>query len=225
MFPAFRRGVVIATGINNSVAAPKSGRLLAEAVSQTNDSPRQIELDRIAAWNRAFSTLGMNPDKFTPSIRFLIEQVRRGKPPRSINPLVDLFNRTSLHFTIPCGGDDLGALNGGDLCLGFSRGGESFVPLFKPGSVEHLPAGELTYFCPQTREALCRRWVWRNSHTTRITPETVNVAVNLDCLPPTGESDLRVAIGQLAALTQEFCGGRVRTYVFSAANPSVQIEL
>src|SRR5581483_4920880 len=96
IFPAFRRGVVIATGINNIAAASETGRLLGEAVSQITSSPPEIELDRITAWNMAFSKLGMNPDKLTPSVRFLLEQVRRSKPLRSINPLVDLFNRTSL---------------------------------------------------------------------------------------------------------------------------------
>jgi len=225
IFPAFRRGVVMATGINNSDVDPETADLLSQAISKVSQSPTNGEMEKISVWNAAFTRMGMDPAKLSPSIRFLYEQIHRGRPPRPINKVVNLFNKTSIEWVAPCGGDDLNSLHGGDLCLGFSRGDETFVPLFKPTAVERIAPGELTYFCPQTREALCRRWVWRNSHTTRLTSGTRAVALNLDfMMPPFCEADLEAALGDLAASVARLCGGDIHTHILSPTNRSFHFD-
>jgi len=219
MFPAFRRGVVVANGIDNTNTDPETVRLLAAAAANASAEPAKIEV-----WNEAYRTFGADPDKHTPSIRFLYQQIQKGKPPRSISKVVDLFNIISLRWIAPCGGDDLSALEGGDLLLGLARGDETFAPLFKPAAVEAPLPGEVIYYTPQTRRVLCRRWTWRNADFSKIAPATKAVAINVDMMmPPFTETDLESALGDLAGMLRRFCGGEVHTHVLKPATPSFSL--
>lgn len=226
MFPAFRRGVVVARGVQNSGSNHDAAQLLASATSEASHALTSSEQARIAVWNEAFLAFGSDPNRYTPSIRFLREQVARQKPPRSISRLVDLFNASSLRWTAPCGGDDLDCLDGGDLQLGFARGDETFAPLFKPSAIDKPIPGEVIYYTTPSRRVLCRRWTWRNSDFSKITPETRTVAINVDMMvPPFGESDLSIALEVLAQHVQEFCGGTTSIHILDPNNPEFKIDL
>jgi len=219
MFPAFRRGVVVANGIDNATADPETARLLAAAAALGRADPAKIEV-----WNEAFRKFGTDPDKHTPSIRFLYQQIQKGKPPRSISKVVDLFNIISFRWTAPCGGDDLAALAGGDLRLGLARGDETFAPLFKPTAIENPLPGEVIYYTPQTRRVLCRRWTWRNADFSKIAPETRAVAINIDMMmPPFTESDLDSALADLAEMLPSICSSEVRTHALQPSGPSFSL--
>lgn len=226
MFPAFRRGVVIATNIHNSSTVPAVDRLLSDAIANVTINASQVERERVAVWNDAYRRLGLDPLKVTPSFSFLLHQIRRGKPPRSINTLVNIFNALSVKWIMPCGGDDLAAIDGGDLCLGFATGAETFSPLFKPNVVERPLADELIYYTSQTRKVLCRRWTWRNSDFSKLTASTRAAAVNLDFMaPPFTDIEIQTATDELANLVNAYCGGRVETHILSPINPSFEFRL
>lgn len=227
LFPAFRRGVVFAGGIDNASSVEhETKELLARTIAQVATEPTSIERERIDIWNAAYQKFGADANKYTPSIRFLMEQVRRGKPPRSINKIVDLFNITSLKWLVPCGGDDLDSLAGGDLCLGIACGDETFAPLFKPAAIENPIAGEVIYYTPQTKQVMCRRWTWRNADFSKLSEATKNVAINIDMmLPPFAETDIHNAVNELADMVRKYCGGSVQTFVLSPSQPSVTLEL
>jgi DNA/RNA-binding domain of Phe-tRNA-synthetase-like protein len=226
LFPEFRRGVVIATGMDNHSGGAEIAALLAKAVSEVTPTPSACEQARISVWNTAFTKFGADPNKYTPSIRFLYEQIRRGKPPRSINKAVDAINLTSITWGAPCGGDDLNSLDGGDLCLGIARGDETFAPLFKPYAVENPIPGEVIYFTPQTRRTMCRRWTWRNSDFSRLKPETKAMAVNIDMMvPPFNQDQLDLAIRCLEILLRQACRATVRSFVLSRVRPVAEIAI
>jgi DNA/RNA-binding domain of Phe-tRNA-synthetase-like protein len=225
MFPAFRRGVLIATGVDNSAADPETSRLLSTAARDANHDLSASERQRVDVWNAAYSRFGSDPNRYTPSIRFLHEQIRRGKPPRSISKLVDLFNVVSLKWMAPCGGDDLDSLCGGDLCLGFAHGDETFAPLFKPLATEHPIPREVIYYTIPTRRVLCRRWTWRNSDFSKIRPETKTVAINIDAMmPPLDVTDLEKALCDLTKLVERFCGGSTSMHILEPSNPQILLE-
>ena len=226
MFPAFRRGVVVATGIDNRGSNSGMARLLSEAIAQVGPVPSAAEEERIAAWNAAYKKFGADPKRYTPSIQFLYEQIRRGKPPRSINPVVDAMNLTSIRWMLPCGGDDLDSVDGGDLRLGLATGEETFAPLFKPLAVEHPNRGEVIYYTPQTKRVLCRRWTWRNADFSKLTPETHSVAINVDAMiPPFTEAGLAEAMSSLVSLLQPICAGATKTHILSPLRMRIEIEI
>jgi DNA/RNA-binding domain of Phe-tRNA-synthetase-like protein len=220
MFPAFKRGVLIATGIDNNQIEPETSRLLLSAAYQANHDLSVTEQSRIDVWNAAYLRLGTNPNRFTPSIRFLLEQIQRGRNPRAISKLVDIFNIISLQWITPCGGDDLESLGGGDLCLGLARGDETFAPLFNPAAIEHPTPGEVIYYTMPSRRVLCRRWTWRNSDFSKIRQETTAVAINIDMMiPPFTKEDLERALGNLSDLVRQFCGADISTHILEQSNP------
>lgn len=223
MFPSFRRGVIVAHGIDNTSPMAAASEALHNAVRQVTAVPSATELERIGAWNEAYLTCGVSPDKCTPSVRFLFEQIRKGKPPRSISKLVDLMNATSVKWMVPCGGDSLDAIRG-DLRLGIATGDETFAPLFKPRAIEHPQPGEIIYFTPQTRQVMCRRWTWRNADFSKINPDTASVVVNIDALPPFDDDCLSQAVGEFAKALSATCGGTIYTQVLSAERPSIDIR-
>jgi DNA/RNA-binding domain of Phe-tRNA-synthetase-like protein len=226
MFPAFRRGVLVASDIDNSEANPEVTRLLSDAVASVPAVQSDAERLRVEVWDEAYRKFGADPKKVTPSISFLLKQIRRGKPPRSINTVVDLFNFISLRWTVPCGGDDITAPKGDDLRLGFARGDETFSPLFKPELVETPDAGEVIYYTPQTRRVLCRRWTWRNSDFSKLTTATRAVAINVDMMvPPFFEADVAAALSELAEMIKFFCGGQVKTHLLTPTSSSFHIAL
>jgi DNA/RNA-binding domain of Phe-tRNA-synthetase-like protein len=222
IFPPFRRGVVVATDLDNTASNPELGKLIIEA-SDASQAPGE-EPVAISVWNEAYLKLGVDPNKFTPSIKFLYGQIRKGKPPRSISNIVDVMNLVSLRRMIPCGGDDLQTILPGDIRLGFANGGETFAPLFKAATLDNPVAGEVIYFTPQTKKVMCRRWTWRNADFSKITPETKAVAINIDIMtPPFAQSEADSALAEMAQLIEKYCGGRTVCHTLTAENPNFEL--
>ena len=227
LFPHFHRGVVIATAVNNNDDGSADLRQqLVEAAQKVAGSATQEETPRIEVWNDAYSRFGVDPKKYTPSIRFLYEQIRRGKPPRSISKIVDIMNIASIRWTIPCGGDDLSTIVPGDLHLGFASGDESFAPLFKPHAIEHPVPGEIIYYTPQSNRVMCRRWTWRNADFSKLTAATRAVAVNIDLMiPPLDQGDLEVAVSEVADNLRIYCGAQTAVYHLWRQTPCFTFEV
>jgi len=223
-FPNFRRGVVIGKNINNREAHPELAKLLADEAAAVSADQNKLEDPRLTAWDQAYQQFGVNPRRDTPSIRFLVTQISKGRPPRPINDVVNMFNIISLRYRMPCGGDDLDGLDGGNIVLDFAKGDETFAALFSPDKVEKATAGEVVYFTSPSKRVMCRRWNWRNADFSRIRPETTNVAVNLDGLvPPLAIAALDEAVATAADLLTRFCGGEVTAHVLDRNKPFIEI--
>jgi DNA/RNA-binding domain of Phe-tRNA-synthetase-like protein len=226
IFPQFCRGIVMASGLDNSRPSPELEALLREQEEKVRQDP-EIDLathPRLLAWKEAYRQFGSNPNKFTPSIIFLAKQVKSGKQVRSISPAVDAFNLISIKHLIPCGGDDMNAVEG-DLTLGRADSEETFAPIFKPEEVEHPDAGEIIYVNRKTKRVLCRRWNWRNGDFSKITPETKNIAINVDgMMPSISRQEIEQAAEGLKDLLARFCGGRIFIHYLDAQNQSVEVQ-
>ncbi|MGA2260310.1 MAG: phenylalanine--tRNA ligase beta subunit-related protein [Acidobacteriota bacterium] len=227
LFPQYCRGLVVATGIDNSRPCPEIEKLLREQEERVRLDPNvdPATHPRLQAWKQAYLKFGANPNKFTPSIVFLAKQAKAGKPLRSISPVVDVFNTISIKYLVPAGGDDLDAVQG-DLTLGRAVADESFAPLFKPDEVEHPEPGEIILVNRQSKRVLCRRWNWRNADFSKITPQTTNLAVNVDgMIPAITRPEIEQAAEELKQLLLQFCGGSVSIHYLEAQNPEAEVAL
>jgi DNA/RNA-binding domain of Phe-tRNA-synthetase-like protein len=226
MFPEFCRGIVIAAGIDNSRPCPDLEKLLKEQEEKTRQDAG-IDLSthpRLLAWKEAYRRFGSNPNKFTPSIVFLAKQVKSGKPVRSISPAVDAFNIISLKYMIPCGGDDMDSVED-DVTLGRAVSDETFAPIFKPEEIEHPDSGEVIYVNRRTGKVLCRRWNWRNADFSKITPQTRNLAINVDgMIPSISREEIEEAAEELKQLLLRYCGGKIDIHYLNAANREINIQ-
>jgi DNA/RNA-binding domain of Phe-tRNA-synthetase-like protein len=226
IFPQFCRGIVMAAGLDNSRPSPELEALLREQEEKVRQDPT-IDLathPRLLAWKDAYRQFGSNPNKFTPSIVFLAKQVKSGKSVRSISPAVDAFNLISIKHLIPCGGDDMDKVEG-DLTLGRADSDETFAPIFKPEEIEHPDAGEIIYVNRKTGRVLCRRWNWRNGDFSKLTPETNNLAINVDgMMPAISREEIEQAAEGLKELLARFCGGRIFIHYLDIQNREVDVQ-
>jgi len=221
-FPQYIRGVVIARGVDNHGEKPRLIEMLSEVVAKAtqDESLQQIKSHpRIANWRQAYSDFGTNPNKFYCSIESLGRRARRGDQLPYINTLVALFNYFSLKHMVPSGGDDLDSVDG-DLRLTLAKGDEPFTPL-NSDTIEYPPPGEVIYV--DNSKVMCRRWNWRQGDQTKLSPDTTDVAINVDCLPPVSKDKAKAITGELADLVKEFCGGEVKYSLLDAANNEAEI--
>jgi DNA/RNA-binding domain of Phe-tRNA-synthetase-like protein len=208
MFPDYVRGVVSARNIDNSGENPGLIKLLREQEQKATQNPSLLEIKmhpQIAPWRQAYTKFGTNPNKFYSSIESLCRRARRGDQLPYINTAVAIFNYFSLKNIVPSGADDLASVRG-DLRLKIAGGREPFRP-FNAQEVEYPDAGEIIYM--DDINVMCRRWNWRQGYQTRLTPETTDIAINVDCLPPLTEK-AGTLTSELANRVKEFCGGDVK---------------
>jgi DNA/RNA-binding domain of Phe-tRNA-synthetase-like protein len=220
-YPTFRRGIVIADKIQNSAPSEELGALLDEAVAEAGRVPLDLKADpRILVWNEAHAAFGSNPNKYPPAHAALMKRVQKpGTRLPFINSVVAIMNYNSIRDVLPVGGDDIAAA-GECLELGFATGTESFIPLGEPDVREHPLPDEVIYAVRPSGEVMCRRWNWRNGHTTRITEVTRAIVMNIDALGPESEARAVGVRDRVAAMLQSYCRAEVAVALLSPARPA-----
>jgi DNA/RNA-binding domain of Phe-tRNA-synthetase-like protein len=222
LFPAYIRGVVMARNINNAGENPELVKLLNEVIQKSSQNPSLQDLknhSKISGWRAAYTKFGINPNKYPCSIESLCKRARKGDQLPYINTAVALFNYFSLKYIVPSGGDDLSNVRG-NLVLRIARGDESFTP-FNSEAIEHPAPGEVIYV--DDSSVMCRCWNWRQGNQTKLSPETRNLAINVDCLPPFSKVEAEIMVKDLAQLVKQFCGGEVKLALLSADNNECEI--
>lgn len=189
--------------------------MLREACERVGAQYRGVPLaedPHIAPWREAYRAFGA-PKGVRSSIESLLRRVRKGKPIPSINPLVDIYNAVSLEYRLPCGGEDLDALQG-SLELARARGDEPFVPL---GEKENDPPapGEVIY--RDEAGAVCRCWNWREAERTRLTPETTDAVLVAES--PGGGTELPETLAELERRVVSLLGGTTASRVLTRDEP------
>lgn len=208
MFPEFRREIVIVRSIINRPSYKPIHRLLKQEI----DRCVNMDLDhepRLSSWDEAHRKFGSKPQRYLPSIKSLLKRIQSNPALPFINSVVALFNYISLKYCLPCGGDDIAAIEG-DLVLGIAEGSETFQALGSD-KMENPKPGEVIYFDGKTRNVMCRRWNWRNGDLTKIEVDSQNLVINVDCLPPiTPETGVQ-ARDELAGLLKKYCEAETAT--------------
>lgn len=223
-FPSFKRMVVVAKDVNNSTVSPALEALLRqrEAEVQGPELENFKTLPALKVWADTFTAMGLNPNRFPPSVINLIKRVRGGKALPTINPLVSLFNCISLKYLVPCGGDDKAVVKG-DLRLGPAAGNEIYVPLGRPEERETPPAEEIIYYDTGNLDVFCRAWCWKNGDRSKIEPTTRDAIINIDAMLPVTQEHIRTAAAELAALVTEHTGATVTIYALTPETPEFEI--
>ena len=222
MFPEYIRGVIIARNIENHGESEKLLAGLREEERKATLDPAMQDIKnhpRIAPWRQAYLKFGANPNKFYPSVESLCRRARRGDQLPYINTAVALFNYFSLKYVLPSGADDINSVKK-NLFLMTAKGDEPFTP-FNSTELEHPEPGEIIYF--DGAAVMCRRWNWRQGDQTKLTTETKNIVINLDCLPPVGAEEAKRLTGELADLVAGYCGGEVKYDLLSKNRNEVEI--
>lgn len=221
-FPGLNLGVVIAKQIDN---LGKSDEIMHMIRDRENEIREQYSTEilsqepKINSWRRAYSSFGAKPKKYKSSVESLYRMILKGVDLRHINKIVDIFNFISIKHMVPAGGDDTKNVDG-NIVLRFAREGEPFTALHSE-ETETTKEGEVIY--ADNREALCRRWNWRECDKTKMTEDTKEVVLVVEGLPPVAQEEMSVILEEFKQLTEEYCGGKIRTAVLGEACFEVEI--
>lgn len=213
LFPGAVIGVVVARGLDNARGGDQAALLQAAAIEAAGrlGEGEMAEHPAIVPWRNAYRAFGAKPAKFRSSIENLLRSARAGTV-RSINPLVDLYNTVSLRHLLPCGGEDLAAVQG-QIILTRAAGGEHFVPL---GMAEEQPPapGEVIY--RDDAGVICRCWNWREADRTKLTTNTTAAFLCIEGIGPISEQAVQAACDDLAGLVREHLGAETVTHLYRA---------
>ncbi|MEE8522826.1 MAG: tyrosine--tRNA ligase, partial [Thermoanaerobaculia bacterium] len=220
--PDYRMITVVATGVDNLGTDDDLQRLLSKVSESIRQRPDLADLDdnpRLLAWRRAFEDFGADPAEATPALEALLRRVLAGQEIPFVNKVVAASNIVSLGNLVPSGGDDLTAIEG-DFGLRYAQGLEPFVAI--GGDEEgHPEPGEVIY--ADQKKVLCRRWIWRQGAATRITPQSTQVAVNVDVMPPATMAEGLAAAEELADLLERHCGASTETFILGGEAQSLPL--
>lgn len=220
-FGGFRRMVVVVDNVDNSAESPDLAALLHSLEVQARGPELEAfrEIPALKAWIDMFSVMGLNPNRFPPSVVNLIKRVRNGKDLPYVNTLVAIFNCVSLKYLVPCGGDDRGVITG-DLRLGLATGAETYIPLGQPDAKEAPPAGEVIYYDTGNLDVFCRACCWKNGDRSKMTSGTRSAIINVDSMD--NLVDVEAAAAELADMVRCFTGGTAVIHRLAPDSPSFE---
>jgi len=222
IFPEAQLNILVVKNIDNRSIEEEQHyftELLGNACQEatkflTQDSFSQNQI--IQEWRQAFSKFKTKKGARS-SIEALLKRVNQNKEFSPINPLVDIYNSISLKYALPCGGEDMGSING-DLHLGKAKGGESFLPL---GANEDSPAlpDEIIYY--DNMGAICRCLNWREAQRTMLTNDTTDGILVIESINEEQANRANQAIKELKQLVDSYFKTESTVHVVTEENSTL----
>jgi len=202
-------GICVAEGTIRSVQIAQESpglEILKRETIQEMQSRYTLELVKnepvFRAYRDFFWSVGVDPTKTRPASEALIRRIlSMGKLPR-INTAVDAYNLASVRSGIPIAAFDADTLTG-DLSLRFAINGERFlgIGMEKP-LVLHKNQVIMT-----DAEQIIAIYPYRDSDTTKVTPETRNICIITCGVPGIEREHLTKAYDLCAGYLKEYEGG------------------
>jgi DNA/RNA-binding domain of Phe-tRNA-synthetase-like protein len=220
IFSELHLGVVVCKNISN-IKSIEANNLLNNTILSTKerilDLTNLTDLEVIKDWRNAYKKF--NEKKNRSSIESLLRRIYNNKPVTSINPLVDIYNSISLKYNLPCGGEDIDKITN-DMELTISNGMESFLPL---GSdmLESPNLNEIIYKSDDM--VICRCFNWRESEITKLTSNTKNAILCIECLHNDDVKNLKLAIDDLTNCVIHMLGGECKSYILNKENTVINV--
>lgn len=219
VFPDAKIGLLQLTGVSNSDDATEEyEQMLAEAQEKARqyiENPDFAQNAIVMQWREAFRKFKTKKG-VRASIEALFKRVHSGKGVGTISPLVDIYNAVSLEYGVPCGGEDIHAIQG-PMRLTKATGDEEFVTLGSDKSEPPYP-GEIVY--KDDAGAICRCWNWRESVRTMLTPDTRDAIFVIESADAAGAARVEQALQALKERLTARLGGTATIAMLSREQPS-----
>ena len=178
----------------------------------------ESELAEVSAWRRAYTQMGLKPTQYRSAAEALLRRFRReGDLPR-LHPLVDLCNAVSLAFALPVAVFDLAGVDS-RLEVRHAVGGEEHTGF--GGETERAEPGEVI-FVDAADHAHARRWTFRQSRRSTVSPGTRDVLIVAEGLHPAASTDVPALIDALATHVGGLWGAPRQRAVLTAAAPRLE---
>ncbi len=198
-------GAVAVRGLDNTREIPELEQMLAENVVSCEAyfaGKKPKETEDIVPYRMAFTSLGINPNKFLCSIEALLTRIAKGKGFPHINAAVDLGNAVSIKHRLPMGAHDLDTIDEG-LDVRVAEEGDTFIP-FGSTEEEKPDPGEAVY--ASGNEIRTRRWTWRKSERCNITEDTKAFLFAFDGFSDVNAEEVHKSADELVELLHRYFG-------------------
>ncbi len=193
-FPKLVPGVLVFHGIHPNVEAEGSVEPWYEQARRRVAQKQESEMPEISAWRKAYSQMGLKPTKYRSAAEALLRRFRRENDLPRLHPLVDLCNAVSIAFALPVAVFDLDRVEG-FLEVRHAQGTEEYLAF--NGQKEQPAPGEII-FCDAANRAHARRWTFRQSRHSIVTPETKSVLLISEGLHETAGVDVPTLMDAVA---------------------------
>ncbi|GAA3049928.1 B3/B4 domain-containing protein [Streptomyces glomeratus] len=196
--PNLRALVVVTDNVLGAEQGHQRIKKLAEDIDRRQTAAAEAEMPEIAAWREAFARMGLKPTQYRCASEALLRRYRKSKEMPSFHPLVDYLNYVSMAFGTPIAAFDMSKVAEG-IEVRPATGSETYLTF--QGESENPAEGEVVFADPEGY-AHSRRWTYRQSGKSVVSPETDRVLI-------VSEAHHAAAAEDLAAMEAELRGGLV----------------
>lgn len=179
-------GLMVVDGIQPEFDVEANLKPWFQRAEERLDKGPESQMPEISAWRRAYSRMGLKPSKYRSAAEALLRRFKReGDLPR-LHPLVDICNAVSIAFALPVAVFDLaGVKKFLEVC--HASGTEQYLAF--SGQIETPSPGEVI-FRDAADHAHARRWTFRQSRLSTVSPETTQVLIISEGLHETAPRDI-----------------------------------
>lgn len=193
-FPQLAAGVLVVSDIRTEVDAEPWLAPWYEQARTRLQTHTESQMPSIAAWRRAYSQMGLKPTQYRSAGESLLRRFKRENDLPRLHPLVDLCNAVSLAFALPVAVFDLA---GFDQFLEVRRATGIEQYLSFSDEIEIPPAGEVI-FADASGNVHARRWTFRQSRQSTISPATRQALIVSEGLHQTATDEVGALLAALS---------------------------
>ncbi len=153
----------------------------------------ESQMPQVAAWRRAYSQMGLKPTKYRSAAEALLRRFKREDDLPRLHPLVDLCNALSLAFALPVAIFDLEQIDS-FIEVRHAVGTEQYQAF--NGKIEN-PTRDEVVFADAANQLHARRWTFRQSRPSTVSPTTSKVLVISEALHETALVDVSQLLDEL----------------------------
>jgi len=219
-FPQLVAGLLLVDNINPQAdAAPLLDPWYQRARERLSAGP-ESQLDEIAAWRRAYSQMGLKPTKYRSAAEALLRRFKREDDLPRLHPLVDLCNAVSLAFALPVAVFDINNIDS-FIEVRHADGSETYQSF--SDEIEY-PAPNEIIFADAANQVHARRWTFRQSRQSTVSPETSRALIVSEGLHDTALADAQALLNALKEGISSLWSPPQREAILSADKPKFEFE-
>jgi DNA/RNA-binding domain of Phe-tRNA-synthetase-like protein len=214
-FPQLAAGIMIVEGIHPQVNVENRLQHWYQRGRARLAGQMESDLPQVSAWRRAYAQMGFKPTQYRSAAEALLRRFRQEDDLPRLHPLVDLCNAVSLAFALPVAVFDLAHVDG-FLEVRHAAGDEQYLAF--SGDIETPPAGEVI-FADAAQHVHARRWTFRQSRRSVISPNTARALIVSEGLHDTAAADINALIDALAGEISTVWPPPLKRTMLTAASP------
>ena len=218
-FPQLVPGLLVVNGITPNVDVKARLTPLYQRAREQLQEQAESQMPQVAAWRRAYSQMGLKPTKYRSAAEALLRRFKREDDIPQLHPLVDLCNAVSLAYALPVAVFDLQHVDT-FLEVRHATGTEEYLAF--NGQIEN-PAPQEVIFADAANHVHARRWTFRQSRQSTITPQTSFALIVSEGLHETAATDVSNLINELAENIAAVWSKPQQQAILTANNPQLDI--